>query len=126
VNYFTSVFYIATDVGCLGAGLAVKVLSARGSSVHRSRVVTFLGCALLTALGSTISIVPAGPTMLAILLLIAAGALGLFPIYYSLRGYPDLYSKPGKGVTSHPRTPTGSTCPFFRHNPHGSVIANVT
>ena len=84
VNYFTSVFYIATDVGCLGAGIAVKVLSGRCGSVHRARVVTFAGCAALTALGSAISIVPAGPAMLAMLLLIAAGALGLFPIYYSL------------------------------------------
>lgn len=84
VNYFTSLFYIATDVGCLSAGLAVRFLSARGRSVHHSRVVTFLGCAALTALGSVISIVPAGPLMLGLLLLIAAGALGLFPIYYSL------------------------------------------
>ena len=84
VNYFTSLFYIATDVGCLGAGLAVKLLSDRRVSVHRARVVTFLGCAALTALGSVTTIVPAGPTMLAMLLLIAAGSLGLFPIYYSL------------------------------------------
>ena len=66
------------------AGLAVRCLSARGRSVHYARVVTFLGCAALTALGSVISIVPAGPLMLGLLLLIAAGALGLFPIYYSL------------------------------------------
>jgi len=84
VNYFTSLFYIATDVGCLGAGLAVKALSNRGGSVHRARVVTFLGCAALTALGSLTPVVPAGPVMLALLLLIGAGALGLFPIYYSL------------------------------------------
>jgi len=84
VNYFTSAFYIATDVGCLGAGFAVKWLSGIGSSVHRAKVVIFLFCALLTALGSAISLMPSGSAMLALLLLIAAGSLGLFPIYYSL------------------------------------------
>lgn len=84
VNYFTSAFYIATDVGCLAAGFAVKQLSARRMPVHSARVVVFLVCALLTGLGTVVSFLAAGPDMLAILLLIGAGALGLFPIYYSL------------------------------------------
>jgi len=84
VNYFTSAFYIATDVGCLAAGLAVKWLSSRGRSVHSARLRIFLVCGAATASGVVVAVLPAGPIMLATLLVIGAGALGLFPIYYSL------------------------------------------
>ena len=64
--------------------LAVKALVSRGWPVHRSRVITYLACAALTALSLVAAVLPAGPALLATLLLVAAGALGLFPIYYSL------------------------------------------
>jgi ACS family hexuronate transporter-like MFS transporter len=84
MNYFTSAFYIATDVGCLAAGFAVKALVRHGRSVDVARAIVFLACSLLTALSAIAAFLPAGPMMLAIDLLIAAGSLGLFPIYYSL------------------------------------------
>ncbi len=82
--YFNSAYYIASDVGCLAAGAAMLILSRRGLSVHRSRIVTFLVCAGLAALTTVAAHLPAGWLFLAILLVVAAGLLGVFPCYYSL------------------------------------------
>ena len=81
--YFNSLFYIATDVGCLGAGALTLWLVRRGRSVHGSRLFTFLGCAGLCALALLIPFLPKGWTLLGILLLVGAGALGVFPVYHA-------------------------------------------
>ena len=94
--WFTSAYYIATDVGCIGVGLWVKGLISRGWEVHRARLITFTACAGLTLLCRRRGF-PAEPPnvkangfwsppsllLLALLLLVAAGTLGLYPNYYS-------------------------------------------
>jgi ACS family hexuronate transporter-like MFS transporter len=84
VRYFIVAYYIATDLGCLTAGLAVKLLTARRMSVHAARLSIFFTCALLTALSTVVSGLGPGPLLLGLLLLIGFGSLGLFPNYYSL------------------------------------------
>lgn len=83
VGWFTSGFYVASDVGCLAVGATVRFLSARGWDVHRSRVATFAACAALTGLGFVVAPLPPGPWLMGLLLLVAAGSLGLFPNYYA-------------------------------------------
>ncbi|MBL8829028.1 MAG: MFS transporter [Planctomycetaceae bacterium] len=81
---FTSAFYVATDIGCILAGAATLWFHRTGLAVIWSRWLVFLLCSLLTTLSVVISITPAGPWLMALLLLLGAGALGLFPCYYSL------------------------------------------
>lgn len=84
VNFFTSVFYVMTDVGCITVGIATSWLAARGWPLHSARMVLFFGCSCLTALTAAAAWLPHGPIVLAAFLAIGFGSLGLFPIYYSL------------------------------------------
>lgn len=81
--YFNSVYYIATDVGCILAGLFTLWLTRRGLDDHRSRVLVFGGCSLLAGLTTVAAFLPQGWPLLLVLLLVAAGTLGVFPCYYS-------------------------------------------
>lgn len=83
VGWFVSAYYIATDLGCLGVGALVKWLANQGWQVHSARMVTFFCCTALTMLSVVVAFLPAGWPLLAILLLVGAGSLGLFPNYYS-------------------------------------------
>lgn len=73
----------ATDIGCISAGLLTRRLHQSGFSVHRSRCVAFGICAMLVAMGGLIPWLPAGSGLFAVLMLVAAGSLGLFPCYYT-------------------------------------------
>jgi MFS transporter, ACS family, hexuronate transporter len=81
--YFNSVYYIATDVGCIAAGVGAALLVKKGLSVQTSRVLIYLICALLAALSTIAAFLPQGYLLLAVLLLVGAGSLGVFPCYYT-------------------------------------------
>ena len=81
---FNSVFFIASDVGVFGAGMLTLWLYRRGRSVHGARSITFLGCALVSASSLLVLVLPKGPALLVVLSFVAAGSLGVFPIYHAL------------------------------------------
>ncbi len=83
VRSFVVAYFIATDIGCVASGWLSRKLAVRGWDVHDARVIAFFACASLTALGAVAAFLPAGPWLLGLLLLIGAGALGLFPLYYA-------------------------------------------
>lgn len=80
---FNSLFFVASDIGCLGAGALALWLVKRSGDVHRSRMWVFFACALMTAAGVLIPVLPKGWMLLGVLLLVAAGSLGVFPIYHA-------------------------------------------
>jgi ACS family hexuronate transporter-like MFS transporter len=81
-EWFSIAYYVVTDIGTLTAGF-VTLLLARRFSVHRSRLLVFGTCALITTLSVVVALLPPGPLLLVLLLLIGFAALGLFPNYYS-------------------------------------------
>jgi len=80
---FNSAYYFAADAGSLCVGFATLFLIRRGLPVHRARVFVFAACTALTLLGVVVALLPRGPLVLVLLLVIAFGSLGLFPNYYS-------------------------------------------
>ena len=81
--YFNSLWFAATDVGCLGAGAVALWLARRGQPVDRARMLTFLACAVMCLATLAVPWLERGPLLLAILLIAGAGALGVFPIYHA-------------------------------------------
>jgi ACS family hexuronate transporter-like MFS transporter len=82
-SWFSAAYYLATDAGSLCAGFITLYLTRRGWQVHRSRLIVFLGGALLVLLACVVDQL-SGWLLQVVLLLIGFGALGLFPPYYSL------------------------------------------
>ena len=82
-RYFNSVYYLATDVGCIGAGLFATWLARTGQSVHASRLVTYAMCSAFALLTVVAASLPQSWILLIVLLVVGAGTLGVFPCYYS-------------------------------------------
>ena len=80
---FNSVWFIATDLGCLAAGALAVWLARRHLSVHAARVLVFAGCALLCAACALVPWLGRGWLLLAVLSLAGAGALGVVPLYHA-------------------------------------------
>ncbi len=81
---FISTYYIATDTGCILAGLAAVWLIRRGiMAPHEARRAVFTGACVFTSLSVFLPWLGKGWPLLGTLLLIGAGALALFPCYYS-------------------------------------------
>jgi ACS family hexuronate transporter-like MFS transporter len=83
-SWFILAYYLSTDAGSLIAGFAALYLARRVMSVHASRLTVFALCSALTVLSVVAAVLPAGPALLGVLLVIGFGALGVFPLYYSL------------------------------------------
>src|SRR6185369_214770 len=80
---FNSAYFLATDIGCLAAGAASLCLARRGLNPHTAKRRVFLVCALLTSLTVLVAVLPKGWPLLLTLLIVGAGALGVYPCYYS-------------------------------------------
>ncbi len=80
---FNSVWYAVTDIGCFFSGGAALMLCARGWSIKSARVTSFAICAAFCAALTATPFLQSGTLLLLMLMMAGAGALGLFPIYYS-------------------------------------------
>ena len=81
--YFNSLWFVATDVGCLGAGAVALWMARQGRPVVQARLLTFLACALMCLLMIGLPWLEQGWVLLALLMIAGAGALGVFPIYHA-------------------------------------------
>ena len=84
VQYFSSAYYAATGLGSIGAGWLVGRLAQQGWNVHRARLAVFGGCSLLVVWLVPTAFIAPGWLYLGSWLVIGVGALGVFPVYYSL------------------------------------------
>jgi ACS family hexuronate transporter-like MFS transporter len=81
---FITFYYLAAYVGSVGAGFVSGWLSYRGLPPFAAQVGVYAGCCVLTSLTVLAAILPAQPLLLAVLLLVACGSLGVYTAYLSL------------------------------------------
>lgn len=82
--WFNSAYFVATDVGCILAGvLSLWLVKRFGMNAHQSKRRVYQLCALMTCSAVLLLWLPHGWGLLTVILVVGAGALGLFPCYYS-------------------------------------------
>jgi ACS family hexuronate transporter-like MFS transporter len=84
MSRFTTYYYLVADVGSWTVGGLTLLLCRWGIGLHSSRLITYGGCALLTTTTLLVPFLPDGWPLKVGLLLVAFGALGLFPSYFAL------------------------------------------
>ena len=84
MSEFTTVYYLVADIGTWSAGFLTLVLCRLGMRLHLSRVLMFTGCAFLSLGTFAVPFLPGGWPLQTGLLVVAFGALGLFPTYFAL------------------------------------------
>lgn len=84
VQFFTIGYYLMADVGSWTVGFLSLWLTWRGFSVHASRRIAFIACTGLVLSTMSIPFLSSNTAVIAVLLIFAFGALGLFPTYFAL------------------------------------------
>lgn len=120
-NKFTSAYFLCSFFGSLASGSFISYLANRNWHVHHARMLTFFLFSLMTALVVPASMLPPGRLLLSLLLIVAFGSLGLFPVYYSL--CQELTAKHQGTVGGSLGFCTWFTLSFF-HEAVGDLIKN--
>ena len=84
MNGFMWKYYLAADIGSWTIGFFTLWLARAGMGVHRSRMIAYGLCAMLAIQSIAVPILPDGWVLKGVLLLLAFGALGMFPTYFAL------------------------------------------
>ncbi len=80
---FNSLYFASTDAGCLLAGGLSVWLVNRGMTAHGARRRVYLGACVATTASACLPWLDRGWGLLFVLMMVGAGALALFPCYYS-------------------------------------------
>jgi ACS family hexuronate transporter-like MFS transporter len=84
MSRFTTLYYLVADIGSWTVGGMTLLLCRRGMGIHRSRTLAFGLCAFMTMGTLAVPFLARGWPLTIGLLVVAFGALGLFPTYFSL------------------------------------------
>ena len=80
---FSSLYYLAADLGAITVGFVTLYLVKKRVSIHASRLWAYTFCSLLTLISVSAAFLPAGLLLEISLLLVGFGSLGLFPLYFA-------------------------------------------